>query len=175
MADSLRGQLLIASPQLPDVFERSVVLVIEHTEEGAMGVVLNRPTDKTVAEAVPELADLARAGDHVRAGGPVATDTVLALGDFTDVSQAARVVVGDVGLLDPGDTDVDVRELRVYAGHAGWSPGQLDSELEAEAWITEPARPEDPFASEDLWPLALRRKGGEYALLAKMPLDPSVN
>jgi putative transcriptional regulator len=173
--ESLRGQLLIASPKLPDAFERTVVLVIEHTEEGAMGVVLNRPTETPVAEAVPALEDLATSDGHVYAGGPVAPDTVIALADFTDVSSAARAVVGHVGLVDPDATNLDLRDVRVYAGHAGWSPGQLDDELEAEAWITDAARPEDPFAEEDLWPLALQRMGGEYALLATMPLDPSMN
>jgi putative transcriptional regulator len=175
VGESLRGQLLIATPALPDEFERTVVLVIEHNDEGAMGLILNRPTETVVAEAVPGLDGLSGSDRHVYAGGPVARDTVIALADFEDVTQAARTVVGQVGLVDPDTTDLELRDLRVYAGHAGWGPGQLDSELEAEAWIVDRARPEDPFADQDLWPLALQRMGGEYALLARMPDDPSLN
>jgi putative transcriptional regulator len=173
--ESLRGQLLIAAPSLSDYFQRSVVLVIEHTEEGAMGVVLNRPTEHAVVEVIERLADLAGPDDVIHAGGPVSQDSVIALGDFEDPSQAARLVVGDVGLVDPDATDPELRALRVYAGYAGWGPGQLDGELEEEAWIVEPAVPADPFCAGDLWAAVLRRKGGPYALLARMPADPSLN
>jgi putative transcriptional regulator len=173
--DSLRGQLLIASPGLTDYFRRSVVLVIEHTDEGAMGVALNRPSETPVAEAVPQLADLADPGEVVHAGGPVSPTSVVAIGEFDDPEQAARVLIGDVGLIDPDSPDPALRRLRVFAGYAGWGPGQLDAELEEEAWIVEPATPADPFMDEDLWPLALQRKGGPYTLLATMPADPSQN
>ena len=173
--DSLRGQLLIAAPALSDFFARSVVLVIEHTEEGALGVVLNRPTEAPVTDIVERLADLAGPEDVVHVGGPVSPDSVIALGEFEDRDEAARLVVGDVGLIDPEAPEPDLRELRVYAGYAGWGPGQLDGELEAEAWIVEPARPDDLFADGDLWAEALARKGGAYALLATMPADPSLN
>jgi putative transcriptional regulator len=173
--ESLRGQLLIAAPGMPDYFRRSVVLVIEHGEQGAMGVVLNRPSEATVADAVPQLAELASPEDVVHAGGPVSPTAVVAIGDFEDPAEAARLVVGDVGLVDPDRTHPALRRLRVYAGYAGWAPGQLDAELEDEAWIVEPAEPDDPFQEEDLWAATLQRKGGPYALLATMPADPSMN
>ena len=173
--DSLRGQLLIAAPALSDFFARAVVLVIEHNEEGALGLVLNRPTDAAVAEVVDRLAGLAGPEDMVHVGGPVSPDSIIALGKFEDGAEAARLVVGDLGLVDPDEPEPDLTELRVYAGYAGWGPGQLDSELEDEAWIVEPARPGDPFADGDLWAAALQRKGGAYALLATMPPDPSLN
>jgi putative transcriptional regulator len=173
--DSLRGQLLIAAPGMPDYFRRSVVLVIEHGEQGAMGVVLNRPSEATVAEAVPQLAELADPEDVVHAGGPVSPTSVVAIGDFEDPDESARLLVGDVGLLDPDHIEPAVRRMRVYAGYAGWAPGQLDAELEEEAWIVEPPEPDDPFHDEDLWAVALQRKGGDYALLATMPADPSMN
>ena len=175
MTDSLRGQLLIAAPQLSDYFRRTVVLVVEHTEEGAMGVVLNRPTETVVAEAVPELADLADPEDVIHAGGPVAPDAVIALGDFEEPDEAGTPVAGSLGLVDPERTDPALRRLRVFAGYAGWAPGQLDQELEAEAWIVGPVGDDDPFTDEDLWPAALQRKGGAYALLATMPVDPGLN
>ena len=84
-------------------------------------------------------------------------------------------MVGDLGVVDPDRTEVELRRARVYAGYAGWAGGQLEAELEEEAWIVEPSDPGDPFREDDLWPAALARKGGEYALLARMPTDPSLN
>jgi len=83
-------------------------------------------------------------------------------------------VAGDLGVVDPEHTET-LRRLRVYAGHAGWAPGQLESELEAEAWVVAAADPADPFHEGDLWATALSRLGGKYALLATMPADPSLN
>jgi putative transcriptional regulator len=173
--ESLRGKLLIAAPSLEDFFHRAVVLVIEHTEEGAMGVVLNRPTEMPVVEAVDRLVGLAGPGDLMHLGGPVSGESVIALGDFEAPEEAARLVVGDLGLVNPDAPDPDLRGLRVYSGYAGWAPAQLEGELEAEAWIVDDARPGDPFHEGDLWPVALQRKGGAYALLATMPADPSLN
>jgi putative transcriptional regulator len=176
MDGTLRGQLLIASPALSDYFRRTVVLLVEHGEEGAMGVILNRPSEHLVAETVPALAELVDADDVVHAGGPVNPAAVIALGEFDDPDEAARLVVGRIGLLDPDRSEpASLGRLRVYAGYAGWAPAQLESELEAEGWIVEPADPEDAFHSGDLWSAALARKGGEYALLARMPADPSLN
>ncbi len=175
MAETLSGQLLIAAPQLVDYFRRTVVLVIEHSDEGAMGLVLNRPTETAVAEAVPALGDLAAEDDVVHAGGPVQPDAVLALGDFEQPIEAGTTVLGTLGLLDPHGPTPALRRLRVYAGYAGWAPGQLDSELEQEAWIQADLAPDDPFASGDLWPTVLLRKGGDYALMASMPIDPTLN
>jgi putative transcriptional regulator len=173
--DSLRAHLLIASPRLADYFRRTVVLVLEHTEEGAMGVVLNRPSDALVRDAVPGLVHLGELDDVVQVGGPVQPRAVIVLGDFEQPQDASRVVAGDLGVVDPDRADTDLRRARVYAGYAGWAPGQLEAELEEEAWIIEPVDPGDPFRGDDLWPAALARKGGEYALLARMPADPSLN
>ena len=173
--ESLRGQLLIASPQLTDYFRRTVVLIIEHTDEGAMGIVLNRPTDVEVSDVVPSLAELTDEDDVVHDGGPVEPDSVLALGDFVDPGEAGKQVAGSLGLLDPDRPEPDVRRLRVFAGYAGWAPGQLDAEMEQDAWIVTPARPEDAFAPDDLWRDVVQRKGGKFALMATMPIDPRLN
>jgi putative transcriptional regulator len=173
--DSLRGQLLIAAPSLYDYFRRTVVLVLEHSLEGAMGVVLNRESETPVAEAVPVLASLAEPDQLVRIGGPVAPQAVVALGDFDDIDEAGTQVVGSLGTLDPDAENGSLRRVRVYAGYAGWAPGQLDGELEQEAWMIMPARPGDPFEGGDMWSEALRRKGGSYRLLSTMPADPSMN
>jgi putative transcriptional regulator len=175
MAESLKGQLLIAAPSLFDYFRRSVVLVLEHSDEGAMGVVLNRESETRVVEAVPALASLAEPEELVRIGGPVSPQSVVALGDFADVGEAGTHVVGSLGTLDPDAENGSLRRVRVYAGYAGWGPGQLDGELEQEAWLVLPAEADDPFADGDIWSEALRRKGGNYLLLATMPSDPSLN
>ena len=173
--ESLRGRLLIAAPSLFDYFRRTVVLVIEHNDEGAMGVILNRVSETPVAEAVPALADLAGEGDLIRLGGPVAPQAVVALGDFADPGEAGKAVVAGLGTVDPDAPHDSLRRVRVYAGYAGWSPGQLDGEVEQGAWIVEEARADDPFHEGDIWSDILRKKGGGYRLLATMPEDPSVN
>jgi putative transcriptional regulator len=173
--DSLRGHLLIAAPSLFDYFRRTVVLVLEHTPDGAMGVVLGRSSETQVADVVPALAGLVDADDFVHLGGPVAPESVVALGDFGDPEEAGKQVVGSLGTLDPDGTNESLRRMRVYAGYAGWGPGQLDGELEQDAWIVQPADPGDPFRTGDIWSDALERKGGRYRLMATMPADPSQN
>ena len=175
MEDSLRGQLLIAAPSLHDYFRRAVVLVIEHGPEGAIGVVLNRESEALVAEAVPQLAEFAGEDELVRIGGPVAPQSVVALGEFADPDEAGTLVVGSLGTLDPDGENGSLRRIRVFAGYTGWAAGQLDDELEQEAWVTTPAQPDDAFAEGDIWAEALQRKGGSYRLLSTMPVDPSLN
>jgi putative transcriptional regulator len=175
VSDSLRGQLLIAAPSLFDYFRRAVILVLEHTPDGAMGVVLNRESETPVAEALPALAELPGADGLVRLGGPVSPESVVALGEFEDPDEAGTAVLGPLGTLDPDAANSSLRRVRVYAGYAGWAPGQLDGELEQGAWIVQQAHPDDPFREGDIWSEALRRKGGGYRLLATMPSDPSLN
>ena len=181
--DSLRGQLLIASPALFDPnFRRTVVLVTEHNDEGAMGLVLNHPSETTVADGAPPLQDLVDEGALVYVGGPVEPAAVTVLAQFEDPDDAAAVVLGDIGFVR-ADAELDdlvgaTRRARVFAGYCGWSPGQLEAELEGDdSWILATARPEDVFAEtpEDLWSAVLRRKGGQFAIVALMPYDPSVN
>ena len=179
--ESLRGNLLIAGPALIDPnFWRTVVLVGEHSEEGALGVVLNRSSETPVQEALPELTLLADDLGAVHVGGPVQPSAVVVLADFVDPDAAETLVVDSVGFL-PSEVEPDLlgelRRARVYAGYAGWGPGQLDGELEEGSWIVEPALPEDVFTDdpENLWSDVLRRKGGPFAVLAAMPPDPGLN
>ena len=165
----------MASPGLTDLFRRTVVLVLEHSDDGAVGLVLNRPSDTPVDDAVPDLPVTVEPGDVVHFGGPVGPDSVIVLGRFEEPGEAASIVLGDLGVVDPALEHPDLRAARVYAGHAGWAPGQLDDELEQDAWIVEPAHPDDPFEHGDLWSEVLDRKGGGYTLLARMPEDPSLN
>jgi putative transcriptional regulator len=180
--ESTRGQLLIAGPNLQDPnFWRTVVLIVEHSDEGALGLVLNRPSESKVSDAVPQLAELVEDGADVLVGGPVAQSAVIVLAEFDDPHTAAMIAFDNVGVLG-GDTPHDeigmgVRQARIFAGHSGWGPGQLDGELERGDWILEPARYSDAFAAEpgELWSDVLSRKGGSYALIARMPSDPSMN
>jgi putative transcriptional regulator len=181
--ESLRGHLLIASPGLLDPnFVRTVVLVTEHTEEGAMGLVLNRPSEVAVGDAVPHLAGMVGEGDPVFVGGPVQREAVVALAELEDPSEAAALALGDgIGFLradaDPEELRGKTGRARVFAGYSGWGAGQLEAELDEPAWIVEPAEPEDVFTPDPdgLWSAVLRRKGGTFAVIALMPPDPSLN
>jgi len=176
MDDSLKGHLLLAAPTLRDPnFARTVVLIGAHSEDGAMGVVLNRPSAVTVAEAVPQL------GEAVDVGGPVHQSSIVVLAEFLDSSSAGLLVLDSIGF-PASDADLDglagttVRR-RVFAGYAGWSAQQLESEIEDGDWIAHDAAPEHVFADlpTELWRTVLESMGGSYALVARMPLDPSVN
>jgi putative transcriptional regulator len=178
---SLQGQLLVASPGLLDPnFRRTVVLVTEHTEDGAAGLVLNRPTESEVSEIVPALESLVDDGEPVFIGGPVQPNGVLVLGEFLDPDDAAVPLFGSLGfpsLDEPDDVVPLTTRRRIFAGYAGWGSGQLEDELAREDWILEEAQPDDAFteAPQELWADVLRRKGGIYELVARMPEDPSVN
>jgi len=180
--ESLRGQLLVAGPALLDPnFARSVVLIGDHDEEGALGVILNRPLPVSVHDAAPPLAALVGADEPLFQGGPVQPQAAVVLAEFERLEDAGLLAFDSIGFL-MGEVDQEVgdrlRRARVFAGYAGWGPGQLEVELEEEGgWIVEPALPADPFTEEpaSLWSAVLRRKGGQYAMLATMPLDPSTN
>jgi putative transcriptional regulator len=181
--ESLRGNLILAGPTLEDPnFRRTVVLIAEHSDEGAMGLILNRPSTATVADAVPDLSWLAEPETQVFVGGPVAPSGVIVLAEWEDPRLAAVLVESDLGFL-PGELDdLDtlagaVRRARVFAGHAGWGPGQLEAEMAEEAWIVESPLREEIFTvdPDSLWSTVLRRKGREFALLSTMPPDPSLN
>jgi putative transcriptional regulator len=180
--ESLRGRLLVAGPALLDPnFARSVVLIGDHDEEGALGVILNRPLPVTVGDAAAPLAALVGSGDPIFQGGPVQPQAAVVLAEFERVEDAGLIAFDSIGFL-MGELDEEVtgrlRRARVFAGYAGWGPGQLEMELQEEGgWIVEPALPTDPFTDEpeQLWSSVLRRKGGRYAMLATMPLDPSTN
>jgi putative transcriptional regulator len=182
MVQSLCGQLLLASPALTDPnFRRAVVLIGVHSEEGAMGVVLNRPSEVTVGEAVPQLEQTVRELEPVYVGGPVQPNSIVFLAEFLDPTPAGLLVLGRIGFPAP---DAGIDELteatarrRVFAGYAGWGEGQLDAEIDQGDWIAHSAVPDDVFTEvpEDLWSTVLTRMGGSYALVARMPPNPSVN
>lgn len=179
--DSQRGNLLIAGPSLFDPnFRRTVVLIGEHNDDGALGVVLNRPTPVRVADAVPPLTPLVGDDQVLFVGGPVRPRSPVVLAEFDHPELADVLAFGSIGFLT-GDVEAGagegVRRARVFAGYSGWGPGQLEAELGSGGWIPEPAVEADVFCQdpEALWSSVLRRKGGEYALMVTMPFDPSTN
>ena len=179
--ESLKGQLLISSGGLYDPnFRHTVVLIGEHDATGAVGVILNRPLDATVREAVPTLADLVASGDPVFEGGPVATNQAVLLAEVPIPGFIDVPVFGSVGFLTgeiPEDVRPSVTRARVFVGHAGWGAGQLEAEMAAESWILEEATGDDVFtdAPDALWHRILERKGPPYDTISRIPFDPSMN
>lgn len=180
----LAGRLLVAAPSLMDPnFHRTVILVLDHTDEGALGIVLNRPSLTPVRELLDRWSGLAAPPGLVHVGGPVEPTAVIALGGVVDgwsadewepVIDGLRVV--DLGA-DVALASTEITAIRVFAGYAGWGPGQLESELDEDAWMAVPAEPDDALSADPdgLWADVLRRAGVDHRLLATMPADPTMN
>lgn len=181
---TLTGRLLVATPILGDPnFDRTVVLLLEHGEEGAVGLVLNRPSETDVADPLPEWDGVAAAPSVIFVGGPVAQSAVIGLARCGAGGAATgwRPLGGGVGIVDLGDGPADVvapiEDLRLFAGYAGWGDGQLEAEIDAGAWWVVAAAPSDALspAPELLWSTVLRRQRGRIAMHAWFPADPSTN
>lgn len=189
MPESLAGQLLVASPMLDDPnFARTVVLLLEHTEDGALGLVLNRPSATSVGEALPQWLVQAADPAHVFVGGPVEPQAAICLarwpGGRSETEAEGFRVLSDsdptLGVLDLGADPATVPEsfrLRVFAGYSGWSAAQLEAEISMGGWYVVDAVPTDVLSPvpEDLWRNVLRRQGGNLALVSSFPLDPRMN
>ena len=181
-----KGRLLLATPPLEDPnFDRTVIYMLEHHEDGALGVVINRPTDESLVEPLERWIDLQSAPGTVFDGGPVEPDALIALAlanrPITEPSDelspvSGRVVSADL-TTDPAFVAATVSAVRIFRGYAGWGPGQLEGEIDAGAWLVLDAEPSDVFASEpnQLWRTVLRRQRGRLAWLAAAPDDLSAN
>ena len=184
------GRLLVATPLLADPnFRRTVILVVEHEDtEGTLGIVLNRPTKIPVGKVLEEWTELATDPSVVFRGGPVSPNSPLGLALIPGKEEPlgwraldGAPALARLGLLDlgapPGVLAPAIESLRVYAGYAGWSPGQLEPEIDEGAWYVLTAEPGDVFAAEPerLWSDVLHRQEGDLALLATYPDDPSLN
>ena len=182
MNGSSRARLLVATPELLDPnFHRSVVLVLEHNDDGALGVVLNRPRLVGGAEVVPQWADRLAFPSRLHSGGPVSEDSVigLALGPASGIDGLSPLL-GQLGVVDLHRSPEDlpgVEPVRLFAGYSGWSAGQLDAELVAGGWIVVDAIPEDALSTEPegLWSVVLARQPGLLGHLSGYPDDPSAN
>lgn len=181
---SLRGRLLVATPLLSDgVFDRTVLLLLEHgREEGAVGVVLNRPSEVDLGRALPAWRIAAADPGQVFLGGPVSQGGAICLGRALSPAAAGwDPVVGEIGVVDlsrPAEEVLGgVEQVRVFTGCAGWAPGQLEGEIDAHAWLVVDAAADDALcaAPAHLWRKVLRRQGGSVAWLANHPDDPTLN
>jgi len=181
----LSGRLLVATPDLGDPnFRRTVVLVLDHGDDGALGVVLNRPSGTALADDLPAWFSLAAPPALVFVGGPVQQDVVLGLarvrpgddGNGSGRAALAALAVIDLGT-DPGSLGVPVDAVRVFAGYAGWGTGQLEAEIAVGAWFVVDAEPGDALSPEpgELWRAVLGRQPGRLALFASFPSDPGLN
>ena len=188
--ESLSGRLLVATPLLGDPnFRRTVILIVEdEPEEGTLGVVLNRPTEVQVGQVLESWTDLVTGPTVVFKGGPVSPNSALALalaqGDDEPLgwrSLDGSSLMSRIGLVDleapPELLAGGITSLRVFAGYAGWGPGQLQAEIDEGAWYVLPGEPTDAFLAEpeQLWPAVLRRQGGDFAIVATYPDDPMLN
>jgi putative transcriptional regulator len=188
----LTGELLVASPRLPDPnFERSVILLLDHGEAGALGIVLNRPTPLAVEEILEPWHDQATMAPPgvVFAGGPVSREAVIGLARLPDVRSEPeasvtgrwRPVLDRLGTVDlsvsPEDQPFPLAGARLFSGYAGWDAGQLEGEIDEGAWFVLSAAGGDLLCAEPdrLWHDVLRRQAASLAMLATYPPHPSVN
>lgn len=182
---SMTGQLLVATPALKDPnFDRTVVLLVAHEPEGALGVVLNRATEVPVSEVLGDWGSLARDPAVLFEGGPVQPESAICLARMRTPARRMKgfhPVSGSVGTLDLSVDPERLREsvsgVRVFAGYSGWSPGQLEEEISSGSWFLLDALPGDAFVDrpDDLWPMVLRRQGGIMAAVAHFPPDVALN
>ncbi|MFI5041651.1 MAG: YqgE/AlgH family protein [Acidimicrobiales bacterium] len=182
--DPVAGSVLVASPVLQDPnFDRTVVLVLAYGDDGALGLVLNRPSETELGEPLPQWGDQAAEPPVVFVGGPVARTSAICLARCPEsaAGDGWQPLFGPLGTLDlgldPEDVPVPIDRLRVFAGYAGWGAGQLDSEIAAGAWFVVAADAEDALSSDPagLWRRILARQTGALAALANFPLDLAVN
>ena len=181
-----KGRLLLATPPLEDPhFDRTVIFVLEHHEDGAIGVVLNRPTIESLDEPLDRWIDLQTAPTSIFDGGPVETSALIALAtaksavdeDHEHLSPIVGEIVSADLAADPAIVAASVTGVRVFRGYAGWTSGQLDAEIDAGAWIVLDAQTDDVFSSDpdELWRTVLRRQPGQLSWLALAPDDLSFN
>ncbi len=181
---SLTARLLVATPVLHDPnFARSVLLVLAHDSGGALGVVLNRPSGTDVSDPLPEWGHLAAEPAVVFVGGPVGEGAAIGLARLETgaVTEGWAPVTDRLGTVDlgrePHQVGTRIDTVRVFAGYAGWGPGQLEAEIDAGSWVVADADPDDALSPDParLWRRVLRRQGGEVAWLANVPPDLKQN
>ena len=193
MATSTTGKILVATPAIGDgIFDQAVILMLHHDSDGALGVIINQPSDLDASELLPRWADLAADPPSIFGGGPVEQNGFIGIGHRItdqpiDPEQSETVGVAAIDGTDqlatidlegdPALAAAHVDRLRIFRGYAGWGSLQLDGELKAGAWFTIDAEPDDVWSSEPkaLYEKVLRRQRGELRWYANAPLDPSVN
>jgi len=180
---STKGRLLVATPPLGDPnFDRSVVYMLEHNDDGAVGVVLNRPLPETVIDGLEDWFELVTPPAVVYAGGPVEVEALIGIARVESPREEAwSQIAGQLGsvdlAMDPTDVADRFAQLRIFQGYSGWGEYQLDSELSLGVWIVVDAEIDDVFSGQpdELWRTVLRRQGGRLAWIANAPDDLSMN
>ena len=180
---STKGQLLVAAPPLDDPnFHHTVVFMLEHNDDGAVGVVLNRPGGGDEFVELPGWEDVATPPAVIFYGGPVETDGFVAVAKVQEPDESAWSPLSEsLGTVDLTRLPEHVAErfeaVRIFRGYSGWSSGQLDQELAMGGWIVVPSEPDDVFSEQpaSLWREVLRRQGGRLAWIANAPDDLSAN
>ncbi len=178
---SFRGKLLLATPELVDPnFFRTVILVLEHSNEGAIGVVLNRQSDLYSVDVLPKWSESRDSSSLLHWGGPVQEESLLALGLCDEVKDELGEAIGHIKVINLNPETLDMRSIldaRLYSGYAGWSAGQLDAEISTGGWILTDVDDSDPFGHNlaDLWSIVLKRQNGFLSKLAQYPDDPRMN
>jgi putative transcriptional regulator len=181
-----KGRLLLATPPLNDPnFDHTVIYMLEHHNDGALGVVINRPADERLAEPLERWEDLQTDPQELFHGGPVEPNALIALAlshkPLTEATDELSPIAGRVASADltsdPAFVAAAVSTVRIFRGYAGWGPGQLEGEIEFGSWLVLDAEPEDVFATEpgELWRSVLRRQTGRLAWLAEAPDDLNSN
>lgn len=165
-------------------FRRTVILMLDHNEDGALGVVVNRPSDVPVDAVLPNWGGYVTRPNTLYTGGPVSPDSALCLalvpGDSRE-PEGVRRIIGSLAIVDldsaPTGLKGAVSGLRVFAGYSGWADGQLESEIAEGSWFVVDSESQDAFTAhpDGLWSRVLRRQGGRLALVATYPDDPSAN
>ena len=178
------GQLLVATPSLVDPnFARVVIFLLDHDDDGALGVVINRPSELPLVAVLPSWAGAVSDPSLLFTGGPVAQDSALAIGLSMGAGPQTgfKPLIGEYGLVDldlaPAELTPDLAGVRIFSGYAGWSPGQLEAEITEGSWYVVGAMARDLVDPEPgaLWRTVLRRQPGELAYLATLPDDPTMN
>jgi putative transcriptional regulator len=180
---SLKGQLILDQGKLRgSFFHRTVILICQHDAEGAFGLVLNRSTNNQVGNAVVANLPTSLKEETLYLGGPVQPQALSYLHHDAYLPDANVMPNLNLGhsldsLLEIGESFSSTQQVKVFAGYAGWSPGQLDDEMKRDTWMTHPASLELVFHSQpnELWQFILREKGWKYKLIAEAPEDPSLN
>ena len=181
-----KGRLLLATPPLDDPnFDRTVIYVLEHHEDGAIGLVLNRPSDEALEAPLDRWIDLQSAPSSIFAGGPVETNAMIGIATTkVVVHEPVEHITPISGLIASTDLSADpalvaahVDSVRVFRGYAGWGAGQLNLEIDEGAWLVLDAEIEDVFSDrpDELWHTVLRRQPGRLSWLALAPDDLSLN
>lgn len=186
-----KGRLLVATPLLEDPnFDRSVVYVVEHHDEGALGLILNRPSPESLNDPLDGWVSAQSEPAQVFSGGPVEPDALIALArvgseihrsDEDDEASYLAPLAGDIAsadlAADPALVVGSITELRVFRGYSGWDAGQLEAEIESGSWIVLDSDPSDVFTADpdELWRAVLRRQPGRLGWLADAPDDLAWN